>query len=513
MTPTYRSDIDGLRAVAVLLVIGFHAFPKYIVGGFIGVDVFFVISGFLISSIIFGGLERGTFSFVNFYVRRIKRIFPALAVVLAASLIAGWLLLFPIDYRDVAKHTAAGAGFFPNFAYLKEAGYFDAASEEKPLLHLWSLGIEEQFYIVWPALIVLAWRWRYAPLIITSIILVVSLLWNVILTRTNTDAAFYLPITRFWELMLGCVLALTISVDGRKPNLRSYLWPNISSLVRRHRSAINEVAAWLGITLIVIGVALIKRERPFPGWWALLPTLGTVLIIVAGQASSLNRLLSYRWLVYVGLISYPLYLWHWPILAYARIVRTSEPTVLMKVAAIIAAFALAYLTYKFVEKPIRFGARTVIKPIVASGALAATGTLALFILYHEGLPWRFPNTLQNLSKDSGRNTLVAYRYGSCLLDTTATFPNECDGDVANGPPSVVLWGDSYAAHLFPGLNELRQKGRIFRLAQYTSFTCPPILTFVDEKRPQCLARNNLVIQKNRVLETGNDHHGCPLGTI
>ena len=204
----YRGDIDGLRAIAVLLVIGFHFFPRYVPGGFIGVDVFFVISGFLITRLIVVGLEDGSFTLTDFYARRIRRIFPALALVLAVSLVAGWLLLFPLDYRDLGKHAAAAAVFVANFTFLNEAGYFDTSSELKPLLHLWSLGVEEQFYIVWPLLMLAAWRWRYSPFLIAVALLVISFVWNVWLTSSNQLAAFYLPFTRFWELMLGGILAI-----------------------------------------------------------------------------------------------------------------------------------------------------------------------------------------------------------------------------------------------------------------------------------------------------------------
>ena len=258
----YRGDVDGLRAVAVLLVIGFHFFPRYVPGGFIGVDVFFVISGFLITRLIVVGLEDGSFTLADFYARRIRRIFPALALVLAVSLVAGWLLLFPLDYRDLGKHAAAAAVFIANFTFLNEAGYFDTSSELKPLLHLWSLGVEEQFYIVWPVLMLLAWRWRYSPFLIAAGLLVASFAWNVWLTGSNQLAAFYLPFTRFWELMLGGILAIAslVAADRGGPSAR-----------------IREALSLSGLALLAAAVVLISRERAFPGWWAALPTIGTAL--------------------------------------------------------------------------------------------------------------------------------------------------------------------------------------------------------------------------------------------
>lgn len=219
--PEYRSDIDGLRAVAILSVVGFHAFPFWVKGGFVGVDIFFVISGFLISTIIFGNLERNTFSFIEFYSRRIKRIFPALLVVLIACFAFGWFALLADDYKQLGKHMAAGAGFASNIVLWNESGYFDKAAETKPLLHLWSLGIEEQFYIVWPLLLWFAWKSRFNLLAMTFSVVAVSFVLNVRGIRTDAVAAFYSPQTRFWELLVGSVLAwLTLHKRNVKLHLR-----------------------------------------------------------------------------------------------------------------------------------------------------------------------------------------------------------------------------------------------------------------------------------------------------
>lgn len=203
--PKYRADIDGLRAIAVLSVVIFHAFPKLLVGGFIGVDIFFVISGFLISTIIMGSLEQNSFSFIEFYSRRIKRIFPALLLVLIASFVFGWFMLLADEYKQLGKHIAGGAGFVSNFFFWNESGYFDNAAETKPLLHLWSLGIEEQFYIIWPLLLWLSWKNRFSLLTSTIIVIVISFALNVVKVQSDTTAAFYSPQTRFWELLAGSV--------------------------------------------------------------------------------------------------------------------------------------------------------------------------------------------------------------------------------------------------------------------------------------------------------------------
>lgn len=205
--PKYRPDIDGLRAVAVLAVVVFHVFPDWLEGGFIGVDVFFVISGFLISSIIFENLDKGTFSFSEFYARRIRRIFPALLVMLISSLIFGWFVLLPEELNQLGKHVAAGAGFVSNIVLWNEVEYFDSAADKKPLLHLWSLGIEEQFYIAWPLVVWLAWKKRLNILFLSMVAVLVSMVFNVNVVHQYPDAAFYCPLTRFWELLCGSVLA------------------------------------------------------------------------------------------------------------------------------------------------------------------------------------------------------------------------------------------------------------------------------------------------------------------
>src|ERR1700691_5932961 len=205
--PQYRADIDGLRGIAVLSVLGFHAFPTWVRGGFTGVDVFFVISGFLISTIIFGSLARDGFSFVEFYSRRIRRIFPALLLILIAGYAFGWLVLLPEDYKQLGKQIAGGAGFVSNFVLWNESGYFDSAAETKPLLHLWSLGIEEQFYIIWPSLLWLGWKYRLNLLTVTLIVAAASFALNIAEAGSDSVAAFYSPQTRFWELMVGSALA------------------------------------------------------------------------------------------------------------------------------------------------------------------------------------------------------------------------------------------------------------------------------------------------------------------
>ena len=478
---TYRPDIDGLRAIAVLLVIAFHAFPKAVPGGFVGVDVFFVISGFLISSLIAQELEAGRFSLLAFYGRRARQIFPALFVVLLACLAAGWVLLLPLDYRALGADAAWSAAFVANFALFFQAGYFDAASEMKPLLHLWSLGIEEQFYILWPLLLMLAaprrWMWQAA-----LAVLVASFACNVVLSATDPTAAFYLPVSRVWELAAGAALALL---------------PH-----RAHSGGVRNAAAWSGLALLAGAVVLINRDSAFPGWWALLPVAATALLIFAGPMANLNRmLLSHRTLVAVGLISYPLYLWHWPMLVFARIARfDAEPTIIMKLMLIGASFALAHVTCRWIERPFRFGSPSPKKSLGAAAGLVSAVGISLLIWTHAGFPGRFVN-LQKISKDYRAEAIKAYRSGTCFLTDTQSelaFTGDCVS-TSNDGQLVLLWGDSYAAHLYPGLAEL-QRERKFSLAQYTASGCPPILKFVSAQRPNCDAISTFIMAQVDTLK-------------
>lgn len=466
----------------MLLVIGFHAFPKAVPGGFIGVDVFFVISGFLISSLIAQELDTGRFSLIRFYARRARRIFPALFVVLLACLVAGYVLLLPADYRALGADVAWSAAFVANIALFFQAGYFEAASEMKPLLHLWSLGIEEQFYIVWPLLLLLAaprkWMWQAA-----LVVLLASFACNVALSIVDPIAAFYLPVSRVWELAAGALLALT---------------------PRRVQSrGAHEAACWTGAALLVAAVLLISPASVFPGWWALMPVLATALLIIAGPTAGINRLLSHRSLVVIGLISYPLYLWHWPMLVFARLARFgAEPPILIKLALIGASFALAYGTWRWIERPFRFGRPSPLKPIIASAGLAAAACVGLTIWVQAGIPTRFDGRIQHLVKDFQTEASRAYRTGTCFLNDAqdpSAFAPDCVSPTPAKDRLVLLWGDSYAAHLFPGLAELQRRMK-FGLAQYTSSGCPPIMGFASAQRTNCAAINAFVMDRIETLK-------------
>lgn len=486
----YRPDIDGLRAVAVLAVVAYHAFPAWVRGGFVGVDVFFVISGYLITGIIAAGLRGGRFSFTEFYARRVRRIFPALALVLTASLAAGWFLLFADDYVALGRHVAGGAGFVANLTLWGEAGYFDAAADTKPLLHLWSLGIEEQFYLVWPLLLFLAWRQPVSLFAVTGLILALSFALNVRSVRLDVVAAFYSPVTRFWELLVGGALAC--AADARL------------------RRAWREGGAALGLGLIAIAVTMLDAGRLFPGLWALLPTLGAALVIAAGPDTWVNRaVLSNRGMVGVGLISYPLYLWHWPLLSFARIAAGETPPAAARLALVLASIGLAWATFEIVEKPIRYGHRRDRFVPVLGTAMAVVLASGLVLYRSDGFVERAVNRsdqahfLQYYDRMHKQGLSEAYWQACDFMDwpTGATRTHiDASCTQAGERATVLLWGDSYAQALSLGLRTVLPAG--IRLAQVTASLCRPSFDDIDPHVPdgRCPRANAFAADSVKALE-------------
>lgn len=405
--PKYRQDIDGLRAVAVLAVVAFHAFPSWAPGGFVGVDIFFVISGYLISTIIFENLDRGTFSVSEFYARRINRIFPALILVLVACFAFGWCALLADEFKQLGKHIAAGAGFISNFVLWSEAGYFDNSVETKPLLHLWSLGIEEQFYIVWPMFLWFAWKCKFKLITVTLLVAIVSFALNIKGIKQDAVATFYSPQTRFWELLCGSLLAwFTLYNKDAFTNIKSKIDALLTSIVYRDKQenrgkALSNVLSFVGLFLLMYGFWKINKELSFPGKWALVPVLGAVLIIAAGAKAWVNsKILSNKVAVWFGLISFPLYLWHWPLLSFVRIVEGEVPSLNIRISAVVLSIALAWLTYKFVERPIRSGKNGTVKIAVLVVLMAVVGYIGYNTYERDGLEFRV-SKFTKISKAAG----------------------------------------------------------------------------------------------------------------
>jgi peptidoglycan/LPS O-acetylase OafA/YrhL len=450
----YRPDIDGLRAVAVIAVVIYHGWPNFFPGGFIGVDIFFVISGYLITSIIVSDLKRDRFSILGFYSRRIRRIFPALVLMLAATIGFGWFVLLPAEFKQLGTHVAAGGAFVSNLQLWHETGYFDNAAITKPLLHLWSLGIEEQFYVLWPLLLWLVYKRRLNVFLLIGVVFVLSMGVNLAAIGTDATQAFYSPATRFWELMTGGI--------GAQLTLHHKSWPE-------HWKRLASIA---GALLLVASFVLIRPQDAFPGWWALLPVTGAFLLIMAGPSVLFNRLvLATKPAVGIGLISYPLYLWHWPLLSYAYIVYGDKPSFIVRVGLIAAAFVLAFLTYRLIELPVR----TFANRARAVGALASGMAVAVLagLLVHAGairerIDARGAELFLNALNDSdfpGR-TFVPYRYKGVLFQKVNS----------RGPGLTVFLGDSVVQQYGPYIEQAiaSDPDRYHTVVFATAGNCPPI---------------------------------------
>jgi peptidoglycan/LPS O-acetylase OafA/YrhL len=439
-----------------MAVVGFHAFPRFVAGGFIGVDIFFVISGFLISTIILSKLKAGDFSFVDFYVRRARRIFPALLAVLAACAVAGWVLLVSGEYKTFGKHLLAAGMFVSNFLLWHESGYFDIEADTKPLLHLWSLAIEEQFYLLWPLLLVFASRRKGMALAVTAALAVASYGFCIYATFHTPVAAFFSPVSRWWELMLGGLLAQHVMHRGMPGGLR------------------GDALAIAGATLIAAALLLIDVSRPFPGWWALAPTMGTFMLLLAGPDTWLNRVvLSHRLLVGCGLISYPLYLWHWPILSFARIWQSQPLGTEARVGAIVLSIVLAALTYQYVERPLRGGGPQRRLAFGLAAFLAAVGTAGGAIYAAGGFAFR-PVLDQVRTEIVVEEVLRQQNACTDFPAMPAALATSCISHVnPSGRSRVVMWGDSHVGVWTLEFEELaRRKG--FELFAFRTVGCPPL---------------------------------------
>jgi peptidoglycan/LPS O-acetylase OafA/YrhL len=464
--PTYRADIDGLRALAIILVIFYHAFPKYLSGGFIGVDVFFVISGYLITGIIISGLNQKSFSFATFYARRVRRIVPALSIVILAVLAFGWLVLLPDELSLLGHHVVASALFVSNIQFWTEAGYFDTAAPTKPLLHLWSLGVEEQFYLFWPLLLWAIYPRGLRPTYVTFAIIIVSFLFNIGLINADKlgslfhlkgihadqPAAFYLPISRFWELLVGAMLVM--KEQAWRP--KSRLVMNLASLV--------------GLSLIILAVIFINETSSFPGCWAILPTVGAGLIVWAGATATINKsILSSSPFVGLGLISYPLYLWHWPLLSFEHILAAGMPTVGFRMGAIIVSFVLALGTYFIIEKPIRhLPSWRVPVGLLIVLVIIAIGGVSINYLPRPSFAYKIDPATTRLG--AGRDEWAMVGCGVPKEDQKLV--PDCYMD-RREPPVYAIWGDSKAGALFAGL--IRESTPGERWLDIGAGSCAPMI--------------------------------------
>lgn len=457
-----------MRAIAVAAVVIFHAFPQLVPRGFLGVDVFFVISGFLITGIISGELRAGKFSLAQFYTRRIKRIVPALLVVMTVSFVLGWFLMLPVDFEQFGWHMIGGALFFSNVQYWLETGYFDKAADLKPLLHLWSLSVEEQFYLIWPLLLWAALK-RINWFNLTVCIALLSFVAYIGIGQHDPNAAFYLPFTRFWELMLGAIVALAPARCVDALVLFAHTRP------RAHRNI-----ALLCLVFVIASISIGQASVGVPIWWNLLPTVGTALLIFAGLNNTLDgSMLTARGLVMLGKISYPLYLWHWPLLVFL-LIHSGPVGAWPRIAIVAASIGLACLTYIYVEKPVRFGNyRPLTAPLLCAG-LVLLAAVGLIDNRTGGFPLRIPEPLRDFVMVK-YDWNVGARVGQCWLtdlQPANAFAPACFDETPTAQKNVLLWGDSHAGRLWVGLSDIY--GNVDRVGQLTRNACPPLLHFGPE---------------------------------
>jgi peptidoglycan/LPS O-acetylase OafA/YrhL len=474
----YRPDIDGLRAVAVLLVVIFHAFPEALPGGFIGVDIFFVISGFLITGLIARELEQGRFSLAGFYARRIRRLFPAIVFVLCAALVLGWFWMLPAAYAQLSGDVLASAAFLSNIALMLQSGYFDIEAGKKPLLHLWSLGIEEQFYLFWPLLLLLVSRVRLGILTAAIVMGLASFALNVTLIEQNPVATFYLPFTRAWELLAGAGLACgwsRFSQTGTAGNWR----------------------AALGLALIAVAVAVLDTTRAFPGWWAALPVAGAALLLSAPRAWICRAAMASRPLVWLGLISYPLYLWHWPLLVFFALIKFGPLTLLERGLIVGLSVAFAFGTYRFVELPFRSGRQSAFRIAGLCAGLASIAAAGAVVVQGRGFDFRLPPEIREMA--SVPTQAAQWRVRECLLDLSQqmTFAAGCADQGRR--PLVFVWGDSTAGALMPGLRKA-QESQDFGIAQFTANSCVPTLHVDVAGTPNCRAINDKILSLAQAIK-------------
>ncbi|MEO7743302.1 MAG: acyltransferase family protein [Usitatibacter sp.] len=476
----WRADIDGLRALAVLCVVVFHAFPALVPGGFIGVDVFFVISGFLITGILLKEHDQDTFSLLRFYGRRVRRLFPALALVLVATVLAAFAFGNPGTIASTGKHGVAGALSIANITLWREAGYFDAASHLKPLLHLWSLGVEEQFYLVWPVLLAFALRGRRWVLGAGAVVCIASLLITEATNVRHGSGTFLLPFSRVWELGTGAALAILIHRGG------SDTWT-----LRRE---VADLLGLAGVGAIVASALLLDVTSPFPGIRAVPAVAGTALIIWSGSRDGkpgrvIEWTLASAPVTYIGAISYSLYLWHWPLFSLPA-ASGVELDAMARIVLVCVAFLLAAATFRWVETPVRRSAAP--QRAALFSCLALIGASALCGAVYVNERWA-PRPEQRQLAQTLAWPALETGGGTCPDPVRAIDPEVAYCRVsARSEASAVVWGDSHANHYFPGL-ALQDPGRSWMLLANSA--CPPVAGIeVVAIDPDCRAHSEAILR-------------------
>lgn len=472
--PTHRRDIDGLRALAILPVLLFHAHVPGFSGGYVGVDIFFVISGFLITGIIAREVDAGRFSIIGFYERRFRRIMPALSVMILVVLALSTWLYLPSDLESVPKSALAATLFASNLWFFTDTGYFAGGADVKPLLHTWSLAVEEQFYIGFPVLLLViarfASKWRIA---IIWAIACTSLALCIAMRRDATGFAFYLLPTRGWELFAGGLLALGAIAPVRNRLLR-------------------EGIASAGLAAIIYAVVCFDKNTLFPGAAALVPVLGAAALIHAAPGTCVGRLLGAAPLVGIGLISYSLYLWHWPFIVFAEYATDLPLHGSLQLLVIVGSGVAAWLSWRFVERPFRDRSQVTARSVFASTGVSIAILCGLSAaLIHAG-PWPSRFAPAVLAQVAGRDDISPER-GRCH-DSFMRHAQPCVlGAVAK--PSAMLWGDSHGVEMAYALSE-KMKAKGGAIIQRTTSSCPPVLGY-QAKDIRCAQANDAAIKALR----------------
>lgn len=450
----YRPEIDGLRALAVMPVIFFHAGFSWFGGGFVGVDVFFVISGYLITTILLEDIENKHFSIVNFYERRARRLLPALFFVMFACIPFAWMWMLPTQMKDFSQSLVAASLFASNILFWYESGYFDEGAELKPLLHTWSLAVEEQFYILFPIFLILAWRFGKNRVFWMIVVMAAaSLLLSEWGWRYKATANFYSAPTRAWELFSGSIAAFIVHKKGVQK---------------------NNALALLGLAAIVFSIFFFDKTTPFPSIYALVPVLGVVMLVLyADKDTYAAKLLSTKVFVGIGLISYSAYLWHQPLFAFSSVYTFGLLTLEITVALILLAFLLAFLTYKFVESPFR------IKGKISSRGIFTVFAFGLIFFSVLGLVGHF-NTEINRGSKQINAAINDWKYPGNLLKTNIKGLYKMNADKHI---DILFFGDSHVEHLIPLATKIDELGS--NVGFMTGSGCPPIPNLLDDLHPQC----------------------------
>lgn len=487
----YRADIDGLRAIAIALVVAFHAFPAVLPGGFVGVDIFLVMSGYLVTASLSREMSRDGSGILRFYLRRARRIVPSLMVVLAGCLILGWVLLLPGEFQQLGKHVAGGAAFVSNILLYNEAGYFDAGSETKPLLHLWYLGVDAQFCLVWPLALLLLLRWCRQLWRGIAVLLLLSFVFNLFQVAHDPSGAYFLPLSRLWEFMLGGILAVWRPVQPAR--------------AARGRDGI----ALAGLALVTAAALALDQTKPYPGWWALLPTLGTAGLILAGPSAWLNRrVLAHPLTVGMGGISYPLYLWHLPLLTMLRLQTEGNPSPGLTGLVVAVSLVLAWATRQMVERPLQGRWRGTVADRMLAGGLAACALAGLVVAASGGVPRRMPliarydaffanqnyseaHDLFHQDRQECNFYDVRHNSGKTAIDHGCYVPQT--------DKVVFVWGDSHSQHLQHGLRKALPPD--VSLLQVAASGCIPSLTVQDDDPVgACNRANAFAIDRIKALK-------------